>query len=95
MQKVKNLGDLRVDILPPKVVMLLSKYAYRLRKTSDITIKMSSKTVFKELEEINSEVDDEVLEEIYQQIEAELSPLLKKKLTIDTVLGFGSDRGNL
>ncbi len=95
MQKVKNLGDLRVDILPPKVVMLLSKYAYRLRKTSDITIKMSSKTVFKELEEINSEVDDEVLEGIYQQIEAELSPLLKKKLTIDTVLGFGSDRSNL
>ncbi|MBX2849307.1 MAG: hypothetical protein KTR16_13365 [Acidiferrobacterales bacterium] len=81
MRKVDSLGDLNLDLLPPKVIMLLSKYAYRLRKTNNSKFSISSKSVFKDLEQINSKVEDDVLSSIYLEIEHELSPFLKKKQT--------------
>lgn len=87
MKQTFSLGDLTVDILPPKVVMLLSKYSHRLRKVNGIVLKLSSKTILKELERINSVVGDDILRGLYSDIENEFSGYL------NIIVGNGAASG--
>lgn len=92
MNIVNKLSDFKINVLPPIVVMLLSKYAHRLRKQTGIVLKLSSKTVLKELEEINNDLDDDLLNRVYLDIVSVLGSLSDRDLEIlsDNTHGYAS-----
>ena len=68
IREIKSLSDVHVDLLSPKVVMLVSKYSYGVKKRHGVVLKISSKNVLQKLEEINNEIDDDVLDNLYEAI---------------------------
>jgi len=76
MQKVESLGDIELEVLPSKVVRIMSKFSHKLRKYNGMVLKLSSKTVLKELEHIHVAIDDHELNGMYFEVEDELSQYL-------------------
>lgn len=72
--------------------MLLSKYSNGLRKRQDMVLKIASKTILEELEEINNQLDDEVLDNIYEQILNALNSCPYKEVGTDWSFGLVKKR---
>ncbi len=60
-------------MLPPKVIKLLSQFAYYLKRHNGTVIKLSSKDVLQQVQEAYQTANDDVLDEIYERIVEEVS----------------------
>ena len=72
MNKIKSLDEVDLRILPAKVVMLLSQFAYYIKRNDNIIIKLSSATVLKDVHNAYERVDDPVLDDLYNKIILEI-----------------------
>ena len=84
MQKVESLGDIELEVLPSKVVRIMSKFSHKLRKYNGMIIRLSSKTILKELEHIHAAIDEPELNAIYAEVEDALSQYLLVPVKIPT-----------
>ena len=64
---------MNVTVLPPKVIKLLSQFAYYLKKHNGTVIKLSSKNVLQDIHDAYQTANDDVLDELYELIVEEVS----------------------
>lgn len=86
MNKRVKLDKVNVRVLPPKVIKLLSQFAYYLKKHNGRVIKLSSKNVLQDIHTEYLEANFDVLDDIYEQIVQEVSSYAPSKPTQDAKL---------
>jgi len=79
LTKYTELNRVEVRVLPPKVVKLLSQFAYYLKKHNGKVIKLSSKTVLQDVHDEYHAANSEVLDDIYNEIVAEVNSYAPSK----------------
>jgi len=73
MKKRLSLDTVEAHVMSPKVIMLLSQFAYYIKRHDGIIIKLASKTVLKDVHEAHLLVNDYILDDIYDRIVDELT----------------------
>lgn len=73
MNRRVKLNRVNVTVLPPKVIKLLSQFAYYLKKHNGTVIKLSSKSVLQDVHDAYQTANDDVLDELYELIVEEVS----------------------
>ena len=73
MGNLKSLEDVSASALPAKVLVLLSKYAQALRKSSGLIIKLSSLSVFKHVHRTKEDANKAVLNVLYEELLEEVN----------------------
>lgn len=77
MSDIKSVGDLEIEVLPPRAIMLLSKFSQKLKKHNGTVLKLASPTILQELEHLYTKVDDPELDKIYDDIKTTLEEHLR------------------
>ena len=79
MNKRVKLDKVSIRVLPPRVIKLLSQFAYYLKKHNGTVIKLSSKNILQEVHKANYEANFDVLDYLYNQIVDEISSYAPSK----------------
>lgn len=72
MKRRFSLDEVEAHVMSPKVIMLLSQFAYYIKRHDGIIIKLASKTVLKDVHEAHLLANDYILDDIYDRIVDEL-----------------------
>ena len=73
MKKFTDLNNVKVRVLPPRVITLLAQFAYYAKRQNGTIIKLSSKDVLQEVHHARRNSHDSVMDDLYDQILVELN----------------------
>ena len=79
MKKQLDLDEVNINVLPPKVVMLLSQFAHYIKKHDGIVIKLASKTILKDVHDAHLKVNNYILDDLYKKIVDEVNINIEDK----------------
>ena len=73
MQVLTSLKDVSLGVLSPRAMVLLARYAQRLKKYSGIVLKLNAKTILNDVHSANSLIDKPDLQQLYEEILLEVN----------------------
>ena len=73
MGKLISLEEVNAAILPATVLVLLSKYAQAIRKTTGLVIKISSLNVFQHVHDTNGLTEFLEVQQLYRELQFEVN----------------------